>query len=813
MILFADVILPLALADSYTYIVPKELEGAIGPGYRVIVPFGKNKFYTAIVLKIHQNKPENIALKEIHSQLDSNPIVNQHQLKLWQWISFYYMAPMGDVYNAALPAQLKLESKAYVSLSHNYQDVNVQLTPTELEVVGYLQENKKPKQITELTRDLDNKNILAHINALSAKKVVSIGQTINTKYKEKTENHIRIHPQFDQSTAEEILKGAPKQIALYEFVAGYLNEHNVTSISRKELLADGTFTSPILSAVLTKDVLEQFEVSASRLNRKAVETNVAKELTPHQQEAYEEVKAVFEEKDVCLLHGITSSGKTEVYIQLINDAIERGEQVLYLLPEIALTTQLTSRLQAVFGNDLAIYHSKINDNVRAEIWLKMISDNPYKIIIGVRSSIFMPFANLGLIVIDEEHDQSYRQTDPSPRYHGKNTAIMYAHFQKAKTLLGSATPAIESYYNALSGKYGLVRLTERYQDMEMPTISLVDTKDLRRRKMMTSLLSPLLIEQMEEALANKQQIILFRNRRGFAPILECKNCGFTPKCEHCDVTLTYHKYQNKLKCHYCDASYTVLTQCPDCSESSLQPLGSGTEQLAEEVSTLFPDSVVARMDTDTTRGAMSYEHILSDFSQGKSQILVGTKMVSKGLDFDNVRVVGIIQADSLLNFPDFRSHEEGFQMITQASGRSGRKNVAGTVVIQTSNPHQPIFDYIKNNDYQSFFNAQLAERNMFKYPPYYRLIVIKLRYKYENNVSQAADYLAMLLKKTLGERVLGPAIPAVGRVQQYYIREIFLKMEMGFSVTQVREILKQHEETTRKRTKFKYVRIHYEVDV
>ena len=813
MILFADVILPLALADSYTYLVPKELEGAIGPGYRVIVPFGKNKFYTAIVLKIHQNKPENIALKEIHSQLDSNPIVNQHQLKLWQWISFYYMAPMGDVYNAALPAQLKLESKAYVSLSPNYKDVGAQLTPTELEVVGYLQENKKPKQITELTRDLDNKNILSHINALSAKKVVSIGQTINTKYKEKTENHICIHPNLDLSQAEDILKGAPKQWALYQFVTGYMKEHNATSISRKELLADGAFTSPILSAVLTKDVLEQFEMSSSRLSIKAIQTNRAKELTPHQEEAYQKVKTVFEEKDVCLLHGITSSGKTEVYIQLINDAIERGEQVLYLLPEIALTTQLTSRLQAVFGNDLAIYHSKINDNVRAEIWLKMISDSPYKIIIGVRSSIFMPFTSLGLIVIDEEHDQSYRQTDPSPRYHGKNTAIMYAHFQKAKILLGSATPAVESYYNALSGKYGLVSLTERYQDMAMPTITLIDTKDLRRRKMMTSLLSPLLMQQMEEALANKQQIILFRNRRGFAPILECKNCGFTPKCEHCDVTLTYHKYQNKLKCHYCDASYPVVTQCPDCGESSLQHLGSGTEQLAEEVSTLFPDSVVARMDTDTTRGAMSYEHILSDFSQGKSQILVGTKMVSKGLDFDNVRVVGIIQADSLLNFPDFRSHEEGFQMITQASGRSGRKNVAGTVVIQTSNPHQPIFDYIKNNDYQSFFNAQLTERNLFKYPPFYRLIVIKLRYKYEANVAQAADYLGMLLKKTLGERVLGPAIPAVGRVQQYYIREILLKMEMGFPVSKVREILKQHEETTRLRTKFKYVRIHYEVDV
>ena len=813
MSLFADVILPLALADSYTYIIPKELENTIQPGFRVIVPFGKSKFYTAIVLRIHQNKPQHIDLKEIHSQLDSNPIVNQHQLKLWQWISFYYMAPMGDVYNAALPAQLKLESKAYVSLVPDYQDTDIQLTPTEQEVVAFLQDSKRPQQIDEVSRYLNNKNILSHINALSEKKVVSVGQTINPKYKERTEKHICIHPEFNQSLAEETLKRAPKQWELYQFILDFLKENNLASISRKELLGDESFSPSILSALIKNDVLEQFEVSASRLNTKALQINDAKKLTPHQQEAYTQIKDIFKEKDVCLLHGITSSGKTEVYIQLINDALQQGKQVLYLLPEIALTTQLTNRLQAVFGNDLAIYHSKINDNVRAEIWLKMISDNPYKIIIGVRSSVFMPFSNLGLVVIDEEHDQSYRQTDPSPRYHGKNTAIMYAHFQGAKTLLGSATPAIESYYNALSGKYGLVNLTERYENMALPTISLVDTKDLRRRKMMTSVLSPLLMEQMKEALANKQQVILFRNRRGFAPILECKNCAYTPKCEHCDVTLTYHKYQNRLKCHYCDASYPVVSECPECGDGELQHLGSGTEQLAEEVSTLFPDAVIARMDTDTTRGAASYERILTDFSLGRSQILVGTKMVSKGLDFDNVRVVGIIQADSLLNFPDFRAHEEGFQMITQASGRSGRKSVAGTVVIQTSNPHQPIFDYIKENDYQGFFNAQLAERNMFKYPPYYRLIVIKLRYKYETNVAQAADYFAMLLKRSLGERVLGPAIPAVGRVQQLYIREILLKMEMGFPVAQVREILKQLEETTRQRTKFKYVRIHYEVDV
>ena len=813
MSLLADVILPLALADTYTYIIPENLEGIIQAGFRVLVPFGKSKFYTAIVLKVHQNKPQHINLKEIHSQLDSKPIVNQHQLKLWQWISFYYMAPMGDVYNAALPTQLKLESKAYVSLSNSYQNTDTLLTPTERQVVNYLQHTDLPLQISELGRDLDNNNILFHINALATKEVVSIGQAINQKYREKTENHICIHPDFNQETAEKTLQRAKKQLELYQFVISFLKENNLTSISRKELLADGTFTSSNLSALLKRNALQQFEVSISRLQNEGVETISAKKLTPHQQEAYQQVKSVFEKKDVCLLHGITSSGKTEVYIQLISDALDAGKQVLYLLPEIALTTQLTNRLQAVFGSDLAIYHSKINDNVRAEIWHKMISDNPYKIIIGVRSAVFMPFSNLGLVVIDEEHDQSYRQTDPSPRYHGKNTAIMYAHFQQAKTLLGSATPAIESYYNALSGKYGLVELTERFENMAMPEITIVDTKDLRRRKMMTSLLSPLLIEQMEEALTAKQQVILFRNRRGFASIMECTTCAYTPKCEYCDVTLTYHKYQNKLKCHYCDSSYPVPIECPECHTDSLKLLGSGTEQLAEEVSTLFPEAVVARMDTDTTRGAKSYEHILSNFSQGRSHILVGTKMVSKGLDFDNVRVVGIIQADSLLNFPDFRSHEEGFQMITQASGRSGRKHVAGSVVIQTSNPNQPIFDYIRNNDYKSFFNAQIAERNLFKYPPYYRLISIKLRHKYETNVSQAADYFAMLLKKALGERVLGPAKPVVSRIQQMHIREILMKMEMGFPVGQVREILKHTEETTRQRAKFKYVRIHYEVDV
>ncbi len=811
--LFADVILPLALADSYTYIIPKELQRTIQPGFRVIVPFGKNKYYTAIVLRIHQNEPQQVALKEIHSQLDANSIVNQHQLKLWQWISFYYMAPMGDVYNAALPAQLKLESKAYVSLSNDYKSIDSSLTPTEQDVVNYLQHINLPTQISYLIRDLNNNNILTHVNALAAKKIVSISQTIHQKYKEKTESYIRIHPQFDQATAEDTLQRARKQWELYQFIAGYLKENKTESIARKDLLADGTFTSANLLALLNRNALEQFEVATSRLHNEGVETNDAKKLTPHQQEAYNEIKTVFEEKDVCLLHGITSSGKTEVYIQLINDALQEDKQVLYLLPEIALTTQLTNRLQTVFGNDLAIYHSKINDNVRAEIWHKMISDNPYKIIIGVRSAVFMPFSNLGLVIIDEEHDQSYRQTDPSPRYHGKNTAIMYAHFQQAKTLLGSATPAIESYYNALTGKYGLVELTERYENMAMPEITLVDTKDLRRRKMMTSLLSPLLMQQMEEALSAQQQIILFRNRRGFAPIMECRNCAYTPKCEHCDVTLTYHKYQNKLKCHYCDSSYNMLTECPECHTDGLQLLGSGTEQLAEEVSTLFPEAVVARMDTDTTRGANSYEQILSDFSQRKSHILVGTKMVSKGLDFDNVRVVGVIQADSLLNFPDFRSHEEGFQMITQASGRSGRQGVAGTVVIQTSNPQQPIFDYIRNNDYKSFFDAQLEERRLFKYPPYYRLIAIKLRHKYETNVSQAADHFAMLLKKELDQRVLGPAKPVVSRIQQMHIREILLKMEMGFPVAQVREILKRTEELTRERTKFKYIRIHYEVDI
>lgn len=816
MTLLADIILPLALNDTYTYLIPQELEEKVDIGYRVIVPLRKNKYYTGIIANIHSNIPIDIDLKEIHSVLDSKAIVNKHQLRLWEWISFYYMAPLGDVYNAALPNQLKLESQAYVSINPDYNSNSVDLKPTESHISNFLLKHSSTQfKIADLEKEFANSNLLIHLNSLSHKGVISIDKAIKEKYKDKEELYISINPNFDLTEDEDKSKSklTPRQLETFHLIKSCLKELNETSISRKKLLSIKEIKPHLLKAIIDKEAVKQTKRTSSWLTEQEITTTSAKKLSPHQQEAYRQVKEVLKDKDVCLLHGVTSSGKTEVYIHLIRDMLQEGKQILYLLPEIALTTQLTKRLQNVFGEDIAIYHSKINDNVRTEIWHRMLSNNPYKIIIGVRSSVFMPFSNLGLIVIDEEHDQTFRQTDPSPRYHGKNTAIMYAHFQKAKVLLGSATPSIESYYNTTTGKYGLVTLDTRFDDVAMPKIKLIDTKDLRRRKIMKSLLSPPLIEEMRQALNDNQQIILFRNRRGYAPIVECSNCAYIPKCRYCDVTLTYHKFQNRLKCHYCDSSYPMPKTCPECNENSLRPLGSGTEQLVDEVAATFTNHAVARLDTDTTRGKNSYEQILTNFATGKSQILVGTKMVSKGLDFDNVRVVGIIQADSLLNFPDFRSNEDGFQLITQASGRSGRKDNKGVVVIQTTQPQHPIYNYIINNDYVGFFNSQLAERRLHNYPPFSRLIRIRIRHKDELELARVSSYFADLLRSELGGRVLGPATPPIGRIQLMYINEILLKMELGFPIEKIREIIKADEQRLRSQSKYRYIRIDYETDV
>lgn len=744
--MFVDVILPLPFSDLFTYSVPEHMQQAIGPGYRVVVPFGSRKHYTGIVRKLHHEKPKDFEVKEIHSSLDSCPVVIEQQLKLWEWISFYYLSPLGDVYKAALPPSMKPED---------------------------LQQKMGPR----------------------------------------TETYLQLNATIDNVSIINLMGRAKKQKALFEELKRYLQENQAGDlIPKKEVARLGDYSPSVLKGLLDKGVVQSLELEVFPKDSELQPTREPFALNELQQKAYGTILEIFEDKPTCLLHGVTSSGKTEIYIHLIEAALSEGMQVLYMVPEIALTTQLTERLKSVFGNKIAIYHSKINDRERVEVWQKMLSDEPYDIILGARSSLFLPFQRLGLTIVDEEHETSYKQHEPAPRYHARDTAIMLGQIAGAKTLLGSATPSIESYHNARKGKYGLVTLNERYSALMMPEVRLEDTRDLRRRKRMKTLLSPELIRQMEEALAEGEQVILFRNRRGFASMVECKQCGWIPKCKRCDVTLTYHKQRNRLVCHYCNATYTVLNECPTCHNNDLKPVGIGTERLEEEASLLFPTATIARMDTDTTRGKESIENIINDFQENRIDILVGTQMLSKGLDFDNVRVVGIISADSLLNYPDFRSHERGFQLMLQAAGRAGRKNKRGSVIIQSNDPHQPIYSFIKNNDYDAFYRSQLDERKLFHYPPFYRLIRVSFKHIDEKKAEAAATEYHSLLIQSLQERVLGPNRPVVSRVQRYHIWEILLKLENKMPTRQVRLFLKKAENELRSKREFRYVTLYYDVD-
>lgn len=743
--MFADVILPLPLRGLFTYAIPLEMQSKIGVGFRVIVPFGSRKHYTAIVSHIHHKRPVNMEIKPIHSLVDSHAAVNEQQLKLWEWIAFYYMSFLGDVYKAALPTSMK-------------------------------------------SRDLQR------------------------SFVPQTEIYISINPTLERDAILQLTGRAKKQKALFDEIKHYCTTHNVDQIRKQELTTFGSFSAAVLNGLLQKEILQSTLVETSRLSQEAAPTRPAHPLHPHQQKALTEINECFIEKQTCLLHGVTASGKTEIYIHLISQLLTEGKQTLYLLPEIALTTQLTQRLQDVFGNRLGIYHSRINDNERAEIWQKMLSPEPYEIVIGARSSLFLPFQKLGLVIVDEEHESSYKQQDPAPRYHARDVAVMLALYSRAKCLLGSATPSIESYYNTMNGKYGLVTLEERFNGSLMPEILIQNTRDLRRRKKMKTSLAPKTIELIQTALDEGEQVILFRNRRGFAPMISCSQCEWTQKCRYCDVSLTYHKINNKLVCHYCNHTYPVPHLCPSCHQESLIPLGLGTEQLEEEVAQLFPTFKVGRMDMDTTRGKERYEKIIKDFQQQKIQILVGTQMLSKGLDFDHVKVVGVVSADSLLNYPDFRSHERGFQMMTQAAGRAGRKQTPGVVVIQSSDPGNPIYNYVKVNDYLGFFQTQLKERNLFHYPPFYRLIRIVIKHKEQEKVEKASSDYAKLIKKTLQDRVLGPIKPVVERVQLQYIREILLKIETGLAPQNIRSILKDSEEKLRQETDYKQLMLYYDVD-
>jgi len=723
----------------------------------------------------------------------------------------------GDVYKAALPSGLKLESETIVEYNPDFE-ADAPLSEREQLVLDLLA--KEPEQcVTKLEKESGLKNILTVIKSLLDKEALFVKEELRRTYKPKTEARVRLVA--DASGEENLrrifdeLERAPKQLALlmkYVELSGVLGDGASKEVSKKELLQRASASPAIFNGLVEKQIFEVYYQEIGRLNRlvgKTVELNV---LNEHQQRAYHEIMQSFQEKNVCLLHGVTSSGKTEVYIHLIEETLRQGRQVLYLLPEIALTTQITERLKRVFGSRLGIYHSKFPDAERVEIWQKQLTEEGYDIILGVRSSVFLPFRNLGLVIVDEEHENTYKQQDPAPRYHARNAAIVLASMYGAKTLLGTATPSVETWQNATTGKFGWVELKERYKEIQLPEIIPVDIKELHRKKRMTGQFSPLLLQYVREALDNKQQVILFQNRRGFAPMIECRTCGWVPKCKNCDVSLTYHKGINQLTCHYCGYTYQLPRSCPACEGVELMHRGFGTEKIEDDVKLIFPEASVARMDLDTTRTRSAYEKIIADFEQGKTDILIGTQMVSKGLDFDHVSVVGILNADTMLNYPDFRSYERAFQLMAQVAGRAGRKNKRGRVVLQTKSIDHPIIRQVMTNDYEDMVAGQLAERQMFHYPPYYRMVYVYLKNRNETLLDVMAHTMAEKLRALFGNRILGPDKPPVARIQTLFIRKIVVKIEQNAPMSRARELLLRVQREMIEDERFKSLIVYYDVD-
>ncbi|RGN45155.1 MULTISPECIES: primosomal protein N' [unclassified Bacteroides] len=814
---YVDVILPLPLANYYTYSLPDEMAEKVKIGCRVVVSFGRKKFYTAIVANVHFSAPEAYETKDITELLDAEPILLPIQFRFWSWLSEYYLCTNGDVYKAALPSGLKLESETIVVYNPDFE-ANAPLPEKEQLILDLL--SKEPEQcVTQLEKESGVKNVLSVIKSLLDKEALFIKEELKRNYKPKTE--VRVRLTAEASVEERLrelfdeLSRAPKQLALlmkYVELSGFMGKTPLKEVSKKDLLAKATASPAIFNGLVDKNVFEVYYHEIGRLNRQQANVSEINALNTSQQQAFDAILASFEEKNVCLLHGVTSSGKTEIYIHLIQKVIDSGKQVLYLLPEIALTTQITERLQRVFGDKLGIYHSKFSDAERVEIWRKQLGGNGYQVILGVRSSVFLPFEHLGLVIVDEEHENTYKQQDPAPRYHARNAAIILASMYGAKTLLGTATPSIETYYNAVSGKYGFVELAERYKDIQLPEIMPVDIKELARKKRMSGQFSPMLLEKIRVALENKEQIILFQNRRGFAPMIECRTCGWVPRCKNCDVSLTYHKGINQLTCHYCGYTYQVPKSCPACGGVEMMNRGFGTEKVEDDIKLIFPEATVARMDLDTTRTRAAYERIIADFEGGKTDILIGTQMVSKGLDFDHVSVVGILNADTMLNYPDFRSYERAFQLMAQVAGRAGRKNKRGLVVLQTKSIEHPIIHQVIQNDYQTMYESQLAERQLFKYPPYYRLIYVYLKNRKEDLLGLMARTMAEKLRAVFGNRILGPDNPPVARVQTLYIKKIVIKIEANASMKKVRDQLLRVQREMVEDERFRSLIVYYDVD-
>ena len=752
--MYADVILPVPLQGLFTYTVPEGM--TVGEGMRVLVGFGRSKTYVGLVAWVHHVKPQGYEVKPIQQQIDQQPMVTPQQLQLWHWISDYYLSPIGEVYKTALPSGLKAED-------------------------GYKPKTETYIRLTEQYRHVAALHIALNVLARAKKQLEAFTCYLELSHWDLVEDD------------DPCLK--------------------VVEVTREELMNASQASAETIRQLEKRQLLETYEVEVGRLNHGGNYCpELIKQLTEPQQDAYNAILMQMMKKNVTLLHGVTGSGKTEIYIHLIQQALERKEQVLYLLPEIALTVQIMQRLQRIFGDRLGIYHSRYSDNERVEIWQKQLSQNPYDVILGARSAVMLPFQRLGLVIVDEEHETSYKQQDPAPRYHARSAAIVLAQMAGAKVLLGTATPSLESYHNAKTGKYGLVELKERYKGMKLPEIQVVDTADLQRRKMMAGPFSPLLLMRVREALERGEQAILFQNRRGFAPMIECHQCGWVPTCQHCDVKLTLHRQLNQLTCHYCGAVYQVPTQCPCCGDTDLRTHGYGTEKIEEQVREAFPEARISRMDLDTTRTRNGYERIISDFGAGRTNILIGTQMISKGLDFDKVSVVGIVNADGMLNQPDFRAYEHAFMMMSQVAGRAGRKGRRGLVVLQTKQKDLPVISQVVRNDYMALYKSLIAERQAFHYPPYYRLVYVYLRHRQDGVVQTAATELGNQLHQWFGGRVLGPDKPSVAKVKQQNIRKLVLKLENGLDMKKVRKYLLLAQSQILADKRYSSLTVYYDVD-
>lgn len=829
---FASVILPLALSNSYTYAIPPQFAEKVGVGSRVVVQFGAKHYYTGIVVQVYEQNPlPQLQLKDITDVADAEPIILPLQLKFWSWISSYYMCRIGDIMKAGLPAGLKIESETTLIRNEEFDDSEDCLTERERAILSALPADQS-LSLLDLEKKLKVSNLMQPVRHLIELEAIHVYEKLAESFKPRKETYVRLceaysnQDELNRAFAEMTRAQAQTSLLLRYLTlsaagaAFHLHNLNLLKPVRKSELCTDASQTAALTALRKRGILETYTQEVERLKSYIPVSDddgmrklrSPKPLAEQQQRAFQQVKDVFEQQQVCLLHGVTSSGKTEVYIHLIEDMIAQGKQVLYLLPEIALTTQITTRLGHIFGDRMGVYHSKFPDAERVELWKHQLSDHPYPLILGVRSSVFLPFQKLGLVIVDEEHETSYKQQDPAPRYGARDAAIVLAQLYGAKTLLGTATPSLESYHNAMTGKYGLVEMMHRFGDARLPEIQVENVKELRRKKLMSTPFSPRLIQEVQQTLADGEQAILFHNRRGYSPVLECNECGWTPRCTRCDVSLTLHQHIGKLVCHYCGATYNLPPRCPSCGNTQLKDIGYGTEKIEQSATDLFTQARTARMDLDTTRSRTAYEKIIHRFQTGETNLLIGTQMVTKGLDFDKVRVVGILNADQMLNLPDFRAYERTFQMLSQVAGRAGRRGKDGLVILQTKQPECPVIHQIVANDYKAMYAEQIQERKDFHFPPFYRLIDIYLKHRQEEVVGHAAHDLAQMVRPYFGTDLLGPDRPLVSRVQMMHIRKLILKVKPTLPASQVRQILTNARDRLLQQNAYRSVTVYFDVD-